>query len=268
MVQLTSGADRDANLRRAEELVTRASQAGARLIVLPERFAHLDGRRTLEGAEALDGPALTAAAGWAREHGVWLLAGSVAEAGADGGRAHNTSVLIGPDGGQRAVYRKIHLFDVTVGDTEYRESRFTAPGSEVVCAELDGWVLGMSVCYDLRFPELYRAHARAGAHLLAVPAAFTQATGRDHWEVLLRARAIEEQCYVLAAGQFGTHADGTASFGDSMIVDPWGAVIARVPDGEGFALAELDPGRQDGVRRRLPALTHGRLGGAPVIPSG
>lgn len=268
MVQITSGADRDANLARAEALVAEAAHRGAELIVLPERFAHIDGPRTLEGAESLDGPSLRAAARWAEEHAVWLLAGSIAEAGAPGGRAYNTSVLFDTRGRRHAVYRKVHLFDVRVGDTEYRESRATAPGQDAVCAVMDGWVLGMSVCYDLRFPELYRIHADAGARILTVPAAFTQATGRDHWEVLLRARAIENQCYVLAAGQFGTHADGTLSYGHSMIVDPWGTVLARVPDGEGIALAQLDPGRQDGIRSRLPALDHRRLRSAEDVPSG
>jgi deaminated glutathione amidase len=255
---MTSGPDREANLRAARELVWDAADRGARLVVLPERFAHLDGPRTLEGAEPLDGPTLSGARGWARERRIHLLAGSIAEAGAPGGRAFNTSVLIDPEGELAGVYRKLHLFDVDVGGRRYRESEATAAGHELVVAPVDDHPLGLSVCYDLRFPELYRALVDRGAQALAVPAAFTLATGPDHWEVLLRARAIENQCYVLAAGQFGTHADGSRSYGHSMIVDPWGTVVARVPDGVGVAVAELDFGRLWAIRRRLPALGHRR----------
>ena len=253
---MTSTADRAANLERAAALVARAADAGARLVALPERWAHLDGRRTLDGAEPLDGPAVTAARGWAREHGIALLAGSIAEAGAAGGRAYNTSVLIGPAGEVVAAYRKLHLFDVTVGGRDYRESAATAPGESVVAGGVLGHVVGLSVCYDLRFPELYRALVDRGADILAVPAAFTAATGRDHWEPLLRARAIENQCYVLAPGQCGDHGDGTVSHGHSMIVDPWGTVLACAADGEGVAMATLDFGLLQDVRSRLPVLGH------------
>jgi len=258
VVQMTSSADRVANRASAGGLVAEAARMGARLVVLPERWAHIDGSRTLEGAEALEGPSLSAAREWARDLGIHLLAGSIAE-DADLERAFNTSVLIDPAGALAAVYRKIHLFDVEVGGREYRESAQTAPGAEPVTGEVDGHVVGMSVCYDLRFPELYRALVDRGAEILVVPAAFTAATGRDHWEPLLRARAIENQCYVLAAGQFGAHADGSVSHGHSMIIDPWGTVIAEVTDGEGVAVADLDFGFLKGIRARLPALRHRRV---------
>jgi predicted amidohydrolase len=262
---MTSSADRLANRATAGALVARAAGMGARLVVLPERWAHIDGSRTLEGAEALEGPSISAAREWARELGIHLLAGSIAE-GADAQRAYNTSVLIDPAGALAAVYRKIHLFDVTVGGREYRESAQTAPGAEPVTGEVDGHVVGMSICYDLRFPELYRALVDRGAEVLAVPAAFTAATGRDHWEPLLRARAIENQCYVLAAGQVGVHADGSTSHGHSMIIDPWGTVLTRIPDGEGVVVADLDFGVLKGIRQRLPALAH-RTVGRGIYPS-
>lgn len=258
-VQLTSSDDPVRNREVAGALVARAADAGARLVVLPERWPHIHGARTLEGAEPLDGPSIAAARGWAREHGIALLAGSLAEAGAPGGRAYNTSVLIDPAGEVVATYRKLHLFDVDVAGRRYRESAVTAPGDAVAAGEVLGWIVGMTVCYDLRFPELYRALADRGARILAVPAAFTVATGRDHWEPLLRARAIENQCFVIAAGQWGTHADGTASYGRSMIVDPWGTVLAQAGDGEGIAVADLAPAFLEDVRGRLPALRHRRL---------
>lgn len=254
---MTSSADRVANRARAGALVGRAAAMGARLVVLPERWAHIDGARTIEGAEPIEGPAISAAREWARDLGVHLLAGSIAEI-ADAQHAFNTSVLIDPAGAIAAVYRKIHLFDVTVGGREYRESAQTAPGSEAVTGEVAGHGVGLSVCYDLRFPELFRALVERGAELLAVPAAFTAATGRDHWEPLLRARAIENQCYVLAAGQYGAHGDGSVSHGRSMIIDPWGTVLAQASDGEGVSVADLDFAFLDGIRARLPALEHRR----------
>ncbi|WP_217913693.1 carbon-nitrogen hydrolase family protein [Miltoncostaea marina] len=255
---MSSRADRDANLATAGRLVRRAAAAGARLVALPEKWPFVHGPRTREGAEALDGPSLAAAAGWARELGVAVLAGSVIEAAADGW-VHNTSVLVGPDGAALGTYRKIHMFDVDVGGVAYRESAATAAGDETVVAEALGRRIGMSVCYDVRFPELYRRLADGGAEVITVPAAFTETTGRDHWEPLLRARAIENQAFVLAPGQHGRHDDGTVSYGRSMIVDPWGVVLAQVPDGEGVAVADLDFGRLEDVRARLPALRHRRL---------
>jgi len=254
---MTSGDDRGRNIAVASGLVADAAAAGARLIVLPEKWPFIHGPRTSEGAEALDGPSITAAAGWARDLGVAILTGSVIER-ADRGRVHNTSVLIAPDGGVTGTYRKLHMFDVDVGGVSYRESAATAAGDEIVVASVLGRRVGMSVCYDLRFPELYRRLTLQGAEIVVIPAAFTQTTGRDHWETLVRARAIENQVFVIAAGQVGRHADGTVSHGHSMIVDPWGTVLAEAPEGEGTAVATLDFALMADVRARLPALTHRR----------
>lgn len=254
---MTSGDDRGANIVRAGELVRRAAEAGARLVVLPEKWPYIHGPRTAEGAEPLDGPSVRAASGWARELGVAVLAGSLIER-TEAGRVHNTSLLIDPGGAVVGVYRKIHMFDVDVEGRAYRESTATEPGAEIVAADVLGRRVGMTVCYDLRFPELYRRLAVAGAQILVVPAAFTRPTGRAHWETLLRARAIENQAFVVAAGQVGEHADGTASYGHSMIVDPWGVVLAEAGEGEGLALATLDFDALADVRARLPALAHRR----------
>ncbi len=187
-----------------------------------------------------------------------LLAGSLTERRADADRFSNTSCLLGPDGETLATYRKVHMFDVDVGGVSYRESDLEEPGTELVVAEAAGVEVGLSVCYDLRFPELYRILAVRGARLLTVPAAFTMATGRDHWEVLLRARAIENQAFVLAPNQFGTAPPHYSSYGRSSIVDPWGVVLAQAPDGEGFVAAELDLARLDEVRSSLPSLANRR----------
>jgi len=258
VVQMTAGDDPEANRATAARLVRRAAALGARLVVLPERWNGVHGREgTLAAAETLDGPSLAAAAGWARELGVALVAGSIGERIADGVPA-NTSVALDEAGAVVAAYRKVHMFDVDVGGRAYRESDEASAGDALVCARLAGVTVGMTVCYDLRFPELYRALTLAGARVLAVPSAFTTATGPDHWEPLLRARAIENQAFVLAADQVGRHATGARSHGRSMIVDPWGVVLAQVPDGEGVAVADLDLRAQDGVRARLPALRHRR----------
>lgn len=260
VVQLLADTDTARNVARAGELVEAAALSGARLVVLPEKWNWWGAASaTASGAEALDGPSLSAARGWAADLGIALVAGSVLEAIGDGARAFNTSVLIGPDGADVAIYRKIHLFDVDVAGHEYRESAATEAGTEVACADVLGVGVGLSVCYDLRFPELYRAHAAAGARLLSVPANFTPQTGEAHWEMLLRARAVEDQCFVLAAGQCGVHATGEGAWGHSMIIDPWGRVLAAVPDGEGFAAADLDLDAQDAIRASLPALAHRRL---------
>jgi predicted amidohydrolase len=261
-IQLNSTPDRGRNLEAADRLVREAAAAGARLVVLPEKWSALGTpEQNAAGAEALDGPALTWARGVARELGIELVAGSIAEA-VDGDRGFNTCVHVGPDGEDRAVYRKLHLFDVEVGGTTYRESERERPGDEVVLSETaDGLGLGLTICYDLRFPELYRTLAVRGARVLCVPAAFTVPTTRDHWEVLLRARAIEDQCFVVAANQVGRHgdADGApASGGRSMIVDPWGVVLATAPDREGWIVADLDLDAQEDVRRRLPSLANRR----------
>jgi deaminated glutathione amidase len=257
-VQMRSSADRGRNVAAAEGLVRRAAAAGARLAVLPEKWPFMHGPRLLEGAEPLDGPSLTAVRGWARDLGIAIVAGSVIEGVEGDRRARNTSVLVRPDGAVAAVYRKVHMFDVDVGGVAYRESAATAAGDEVVVAEVLGRAVGMSVCYDLRFPELYRRLADGGAEIIVVPAAFTAVTGRDHWEPLLRARAIENQAFVIAAGQHGRHDDGNESHGRSMVIDPWGIVLAQAPDGEGLAVADLGFARMDEIRERLPALRHRR----------
>jgi deaminated glutathione amidase len=259
-VQLTSTADRDRNLATADRLTREAAAAGAELVLLPEKWSVLGTpEETAAGAEPIDGPALTWAASTARELGIDLVAGSIAERVEDADRGSNTSVHFGPDGDARATYRKIHMFDVEVGGTAYKESANEAPGEEVVLTETaHGVELGMSICYDLRFPELYRILAIRGAKILLVPAAFTLATTREHWEVLLRARAIEDQAFVIAANQVGEHAPGYRSGGRSMIVDPWGIVLAQAPDAETFVTADLDLERQADVRRKVPSLANRR----------
>ncbi len=258
-VQLSSTADRRRNIAAAEALVGSAARAGAQLVVLPEKWNLIDvDERQVAQAEPLDGESLGAARDWARRYAVALVAGSISEAVPGGDRAYNTSVLIQPDGSMSAVYRKLHLFDVEVGGHTYRESAGAIPGSDVVVADALGHRIGLSVCYDLRFPELYRRLSLDGADILAVPSAFTAVTGQAHWEPLLRARAIENQAYVVAAGQTGVHATGTSSHGHSMIVDPWGRVLAEASDGEDVITADLDFALLAEVRGRLPALRHRR----------
>jgi len=260
VIQLNSNGEKARNLATAERLVRAAVADGAELVALPEKWNLLaGGDELLAGAESLDGPSLTAARGWARELDVHLLAGSVCESG-HAGRAFNTSVLIGPDGEDLAAYRKIHMFDVDVGGVSYRESEHEEPGEEIVVAPVGDISVGLSVCYDLRFPELYRILALRGARVVTVPSAFTAVTGRDHWEVLARARAIEDQVFVLAPNQVGEAPPHFSSYGRSAIVDPWGLVLATVPDGEGFAVADLDLGAQERVRERLPSLANRRPG--------
>ncbi|HEV7771709.1 MAG TPA: carbon-nitrogen hydrolase family protein [Conexibacter sp.] len=259
-IQMNSTGDRPRNRATAERLVRAAATDGATLVVLPEKWNVLGTPEQLAaGAEPLDGPTIAWARELARELRIDLIAGSIVEQRSGYEKHFNTSVHVGPDGELRGVYRKLHLFDVEVAGTVYRESDGEDPGEEVVTTTLqDGTVLGMAVCYDLRFPELFRILTLRGARVLALPSAFTLATTRDHWEVLLRARAIEDQCFVVAANQIGEHMPGKVSGGRSMVVDPWGTVLATAPDDEGYALAELDFGRQDAIRTRLPALAHRR----------
>ncbi|HSB62501.1 MAG TPA: carbon-nitrogen hydrolase family protein [Vicinamibacteria bacterium] len=261
-VQMTSTADVERNLAAAEGLVERAAARGATFVGLPENFAFLrsEGEPVSE-AQTLDGPWVGRMAALAGRLNVTLLLGSLPERVEGDRRVRNTSVLIGPDGRTIAVYRKIHLFDIDLPGMEHlKESKAVLPGEEVVAAETAFGPIGLTICYDLRFPELYRELARRGARVLAVPSAFTERTGRAHWEVLLRARAIENLAYVVAPAQVGHHGGGRSSHGQAMIVDPWGAVLAQVPDGAGVAVAELDFERQDRLRRELPALRHRRLG--------
>jgi predicted amidohydrolase len=268
-VQLTSTADRERNLATADRLTRAAAAAGAELVVLPEKWSVLGtAEETAAGAEPFDGPALTWARDAARELGIDLVAGSVAERVPGREKNSNTSVHVGPDGEVQAVYRKVHMFDVDVGGRSYRESAHEQPGDAAVLSATAGGVeLGLSICYDLRFPELYRLLAVRGARVIVVPAAFTLATTREHWEVLLRARAIEDQAFVIAPNQIGEHAPGIRSGGRSMIVVPWGVVRATAPDTETFIVAELDLERQAEIRRTLPSLAN-RRPAAYVWPDG
>ncbi len=259
-IQLNATGDTDRNLESADRLVRQAASLGAELVALPEKWTVLGTREHMQaGAEPLDGRAITWARGIAQELGIDLVAGSFFERVPGQEKGANTSVHVGPDGELKAVYRKIHLFDVEIDGARYAESESEQPGEEIVVTELaDGTKLGLTVCYDLRFPELYRILALRGAVVVTVPAAFTLPTTRDHWEILLRARAIENQCFVIAPNQLGDHPGGLRSGGRSMIVDPWGLVLAGAPDGETAIVADLDLGRVDEVRRRVPSLAHRR----------
>jgi deaminated glutathione amidase len=262
-VQLNSTQDKQRNLATADRLTREAAGEGAELVVLPEKFNVLGTHDDyVAGAETLDGPTIGWARELARELGIDLVAGSIVERREGREKLSNTSVHVGPDGELKAVYRKIHMFDVVVGGQTYRESESEEPGDELVVSETADHVpLGLTVCYDLRFPELYRILAIRGARVITVPAAFTKVTGQAHWEILLRARAIENQAFVVAADQVGSHPPDKESFGGSMIVDPWGEVLARAPNEEGVASAELDLARQDEVREQLPSLAN-RVPGA------
>jgi len=260
LCQVNSRHDREANLAAARELLDRAAAAGADLAVLPEYVDYLGPTDGEPKPEPVDGSFGQFFASAARDLRMWVLAGSFHETGPDDDHTYNTSLLFDRSGALAASYRKIHLFDVEIpGRVSYQESRTVAPGEEVVTADVDGVTVGLSICYDLRFPELYRRLAVSGAKVLLVPAAFTAHTGRDHWEVLLRARAIENQCYVLAAGQTGSHEPGRLSYGRSMVVDPWGTVIAQAPDGVGLVVADLDFARLERIRQEIPSLANRRL---------
>ncbi len=258
-VQLNSTPDLEANLIRAKALVTEAA-GRAQLVALPEHFACYGSDEAVSAAaQPVDGPLVAEFQELAQKLGICLLLGSFPEQAAPGERPFNASLLLGPEGQILAHYRKMHLFDMEwAGVPAYKESRFVQPGSEVVAVPLPGtpFTAGLAVCYDLRFPELFRALAAKGADLLFVPAAFTRTTGPHHWEVLLRARAIENQAYVVAPAQWGKHAPGRHTYGHSLIVDPWGAVLAQAPDGEGVIYAELDHDRLTHLRREFPCLRH------------
>ena len=256
-VQINSSGSKADNLERMEPLVARAAATGADLVLLPEKWNGLgtheilsDVAESLEGGETVD-----AMSRWARMHGITLVGGSIAERREGREKLSNTCVVFDPQGEIAAVYRKIHMFDVEVGGVVYRESESEEPGDGPLACEVEGWRLGLTVCYDLRFPELYRILAVEGAELVTVPAAFTLYTGKDHWELLLRARAVENQCYVAAANQWGI-VEGKASFGRSSIVDPWGVVLAQAPDEDGVISAELDREHMERIRRTLPSLAN------------
>ena len=263
VIQLSSQDDVSRNLARATLLIGEAARAGAQVVALPENFAYVgDEEGKLSIAERVDGkgPILSAIGAAAREHAVHVIAGGMPELSEDRQKPYNTSVLLDPRGAPVAAYRKVHLFDVDLPDgTALRESDSTTHGHEAVVARVRDVPFGMTVCYDLRFPELFRALERRGARVITVPSAFTLTTGKDHWHVLLRARAIENQVFVLAPAQHGKHPRGRQTYGKSLIVDPWGDVLAQCGEGEGFAVARLDFAYQDRVRAALPCLAHRRL---------
>ncbi|HYZ76219.1 MAG TPA: carbon-nitrogen hydrolase family protein [Gaiellaceae bacterium] len=267
-VQLTSRAVKAENLEKTERLVAEAAASGADVVLLPEKWNAIGGVETLhEAAETIEsGESVEAMRGWASQHGITLVGGSITERRESREKLSNTSLVFDPDGELVALYRKIHLFDVDVGGHRYRESEAEEPGEEPVVARLEGWPIGLTVCYDLRFPELYRILALEGAELVTVPAHFTLYTGKDHWHVLLRARAIENQNYVAAAAQIGETIPGKPSYGRSLIADPWGTVVAQAPDEETVISAELDRGRLEEVRRNLPSLAN-RVPGAYRWPT-
>jgi deaminated glutathione amidase len=260
-IQMAANSDKLANLERAERLIRLAAARGANLAALPEMF-HWRGKRSEEAAaaETLEGESLALMARLARELQIHLIAGSIAEKSPGSERNYNTSVLFAPNGSRAAVYRKIHLFDVDLpGRVTVRESDMKMPGAEVATAATPLGNIGLSVCYDIRFPELYRRLTWAGAQIITLPSAFTFPTGEAHWEALIRARAIENQVYMIAPAQFGPNVHGFSDYGNSMIVDPWGRVLARAADQEGVVVAPIDLEYQDRVRRELPALSHARL---------
>jgi nitrilase len=259
-VQTLSGDDVAENLRASEELVAEAAQQGARLVLLPEYFGIFGSRATAKvAAREIDGegPQQNALARLAREHGIWVIGGTVPLAIPDPGRVRSASLVFAPDGRRIARYDKIHLFAFSQGEERYDEGKTIEPGSEPVAFEAPCGRVALSVCYDLRFPELYRSFDDLA--LILVPSAFTAVTGAAHWHVLLKARAIENQCYVLAAAQGGTHANGRRTYGHSILIDPWGVVIAERPEGPGVIVGDVDPERIAQVRRELPALAHRRL---------
>jgi deaminated glutathione amidase len=257
-VQMTSRADKAANLETAQRLVAQAASTGADVVVLPEKWNAIGDAAVYHAtAEPLDGgPSVAAMSDWARQHGITLVGGSIAERREGRDKLSNTSVVFDPEGQVVAVYRKIHLFDVEVGGVVYRESEAEEPGDEPVVAEAEDWRIGLTVCYDIRFPELYRILALQGAELVTVPAHFTTPTGKDHWHVLMRARAIENQLYVVAAAQIGETLPGKPAYGRSLIADPWGIVIAQAPDEETVISAELDRAHLQSIRAKLPSLAN------------
>ena len=257
-VQFCSSGSKAENLERMEPLVARAAATGADLVLLPEKWNGIGTHEIiLDVAEPLDsGESVGAMSAWAKQHGITLVGGSIVESREGREKLSNTCVVFDPQGEIAATYRKIHMFDVEVGGQVYRESDSEEPGEGPMSCDVEGWRLGLTVCYDLRFPELYRILAVEGAEIVTVPAAFTLFTGKDHWEVLLRARAIENQCFVAAANQWGVHEGGKASYGRSSIVDPWGVVLAQAPDEDAVISAELDRAHMERIRRSLPSLAN------------
>lgn len=268
VVQVHIEENLEENIATCIDLVGQAAAAGADLIVLPEAIDYLGDKEGVPSIKSdIPGPVSDRFAAAARDHGVWLLAGSIHENIPGGDRTYNTSVLFDRSGNEVARYRKLHLYDVQIpGRVDALESATIAPGSEVVTADIEGHTAGLTICYDIRFPELYRELAERGAEIVFLPAAFMLYTGKDHWEPLIRARAIENQCFMLASGQQGLSKNGRATYGRSMIVDPWGTVIATAQDGNGFAIAELDFERLRKIRRELPSLANRRKEVFEAVP--
>ena len=261
-LQMVSGTQLQRNLDAAATLFERAAAAGARLAALPEHFALLgrhDEDKLAIAEEPGDGPIQRFLAEQARRHGLWVVGGTLPLRVTGSARVRNSSLVYAPDGALAARYDKIHLFAFDNGRERFDEARVLEPGTQPVALQAGALRVGLSVCYDLRFPELYRALMSPPCDLMCVPSAFTYPTGQAHWEVLLRARAIENQCVVLAPAQGGRHDTGRRTWGHSMIVDPWGEVLAMLAEGEGVVLAEVDTARRDSVRTQLPALRHRRL---------
>ncbi len=260
LVQMNSRSDKEANLVTAERLIDDAAAKGARLVGLPEYVSYL-GPKELheENAEPIPGPTTERFSAKARQHNIYLLGGSILERSETPGMYFNTSTFFNPDGDLLATYRKIHLFDIDItGNVSANESATILPGDRAVTVEMDGHTLGLSICYDLRFPELYRMLALDGAEVLFVPAAFTLYTGKDHWHTLLRARAIENQCYVLAPAQIGPHEPNAQCYGHALAADPWGTVIADAPNHEGVVMADIDFDYLRQVRAQVPSLANRR----------
>ena len=261
-IQMVSSPDPSENIRAAAMRIDQAAQAGASVVLLPEYWpllGHTESDKLAHAEQAGDGPLQQFMSSIAKQHGLWLIGGTIPLVSSEPGKVLNTLLAFGPDGKLAARYDKIHLFGFTRGQESYDESRTIVAGHDVAVLETPQLRVGLSVCYDLRFPELYRAMGHCD--LMVVPSAFTYTTGRAHWEVLLRARAIENQCYLLAAAQGGKHLSGRRTWGHSMLVDPWGEVRAQLPEGEGVVLGELDPDHLAGVRASLPALAHRKLAG-------
>jgi deaminated glutathione amidase len=266
-IQLSSQDDVAGNLAQCRQWVERAAQAGAKLAVLPENFAFFGAEEPrVRLAEPLletgtePAPIQRALSEWARQLGISIVGGGMPTLSGDPARPYNTAVAFGPDGRLLGFYHKVHLFDVSLQSGEHmRESAHTARGTSLATLGIEGFQVGLSICYDVRFPELYRGLVDRGAEVLLVPAAFTLHTGKDHWTPLLQARAIESQAWVVAAAQWGSHPGGRRCYGHSLIVDPWGAIVAQCPDRPGFALATLDHEYQRQVRASVPSLEHRRL---------
>lgn len=263
-IQLNSGPSVGENLTAIDHWVSVASREGAKFVVLPENFAYFGpetGRcEAAESAEVTSGPIRAAMVRWATQHEIYVLAGGWPERSYDERRPYNAATLVGPTGETLAHYRKIHLFDVTLPNgTAITESDSTTPGASVTVGEVLGIPVGITICYDLRFPELYRALVDQGAQVLCVPSAFTLDTGKDHWVLLNRARAVESQCWLIAANQWGQHGKGRSTFGHSMIIDPWGNVVAQASDRPQVIVADVDLDWLQQIRGKLPSLAHRRL---------